>query len=304
MTPRLKRCAEASDRASAANGPESDASRGESLPLPAKKRRWNFTPPPARRLPQRPPSVSRLVIATASPKKPSDEVRAKIGGWKMLAGIDVETHGWERVESIGGLGQYGFYCICPPAKLQARIVQLGWVVGEINGNPVRKERIVKPIDFQIEDKAARFHGISHEHAMADGLPLPQVLEEFLDDMLAASLGGGRMICHHLEFDAGIIANEIDRAGLGSRKHEWETFACQGFCTMDACIGKWLRECAGWETRAEPHLNIMKLPAMVEALRPYRSSWPPWVQHTAGDDAQTHFAIYEALVELLRRADEI
>ena len=290
------------DSVERAAAPESAASPEESpQPVPVKAKKFKFTAPPARPKPSPPPSARSLVLATASPKQPSEELRARIGDWQLLAGIDVETHGWTGVESVGGLGQFGFYCVCPPAKLLARIVQLGWVVGDVRGDPVRKERIVKPCDFRVDEKAARFHGVSHERATSEGLPLAQVLEEFLDDMRAARAAGGRVISHHLEFDAGIIAREIDNAGLGSRRREWESFVRQGFCTMDPSVGRWLRECSGMQTAAEANRNIMKLSALVEALRPY-GSWPRWVQHTAGDDAHIHFAIYGALLELLRRAD--
>jgi hypothetical protein len=247
------------------------------------------------------PSISSLVQATACPKKPSAALRGKIGDWKVVAGIDVETHGWVDVESVGGVGQYGFYCVCPPAKLLARIVTLGWVVGEVFGEPVRKERMVKPVGFRVEEKATRFHGITHDRAESEGLPLAEVLAEFLDDMLAARQAGGRVVAHHLEFDAGIISKEIDNAGMGARKQEWDTFVRTGFCTMDPALSIWLRECAGTAVSPDANKNIMKLPAVVAALRPYRS-WPQWVQHVAGDDAHIHFAIYGALVELMHRAD--
>lgn len=265
------------------------------------KKKLKFTPPPPRPKPSRPPSIGSLVLAVASPKQPSDDVRAKIGHCNVLAGIDVETHGWTDEESVGGRGQFGFYCICPPAKLQARVVQLGWVVGNISGEPVRKERIVRPVGFRVEEKAARFHGISHERAESEGSPLAQVLAEFLDDMLAARRAGGRLVSHHLEFDAGILSEEIDRAGLTCRKQEWEAFVREGFCTMDPAVGTWLRECSGMQIAPELHKNIMRLPAMVDALRPYQR-WPPWKHHAAGDDARVHFAIYGALVELLNQAD--
>lgn len=267
---------------------------------PARAKKYKFTPPTRPKAAPR-PSIGSLVLATASPKKPSVALRGKIGDWKVVAGIDVETHGWLDVETVGGLGQFGFFCVCPPAKLLARIVTLGWVVGEVSGEPVRKERIVKPVGFRVEEKATKIHGITHDRAESEGFPLAEVLTEFLDDMLAAWHAGARVVAHHLEFDAGIISKEIENAGLGARKPEWEAFVRTGFCTMDPALSMWVRECAGTAISPDAHKNIMKLPAMVAALRPY-GSWPQWVQHVAGDDAHIHFAVYGALVELMRRAD--
>ena len=212
-----------------------------------RRRKTNFTPP-TRRAPLPPPSIGSLVLATASPKKPTDEVRAKIGSYKIVAGIDVETHGWtDGVESVGGRGQFGHYCICPPAKLEARIVTLGWAVGELSSDPVRKERIIKPDGFRVEEKATRCHGISHDRADSEGVPLKEVLTEFLDDMLAVMEAGGRLVAHHLEFDAGIVARELNNAGLGHRLHEWISFVREGFCTMDPGVATWVRECCGTQT---------------------------------------------------------
>ena len=267
----------------------------------SRRKRTKFTPPPPKRAPLPTPSIGSLVLATASPKKPADEVRAKIGRCRLVAGIDVETNPWTCSETAAGLGQFGFYCFCPPAKLEARIVTIGWAFGELHSDPVRKERIVKPDGFRVEEAGARFHGVSHETAESDGLPLAKVLTELLDDMVAVRRAGGRVVAHHLELDAGIIARELERAGLGHRKDEWATFVREGLCLMDPAVGTWVRVCAGAQTAVERHRNTLKLCALVDALRPYRF-WPPWVKNSAGDEARIHFAVFGALTELLRQGD--
>lgn len=274
---------------------------------PKKKNKFNVTlaqRPLARpRAPASTPRVRDLSLATASPVKPPEAVRAKIGepDWQLMAGFDVETHGWEDVESIGGTGQCGFFCICPPAKLQARAVQLGWIISSKSSVLIHKERMIKPVGFQIEQKAIDFHGISHTEAASHGFPLEEVLKEFLADLFEARSRGARIISHHLEFDAGILANELDHAGMSEQRSDWLDFVREGFCTMDPDVGRWVRECCAMETAFESNRNIMTLPALASALRPY-GQWPDWTPHRAGSDARMHLAVYDALVELWKQAE--
>ena len=83
-----------------------------------------------------------------------------------------------------------------------RLVQIGWAVGEVSGGqPEPKSRIVRPDGFTIEHHASSKHRISHELALAEGMPLRDVLQEMLRDVLGAAGRGGRICAHRLEFDA-------------------------------------------------------------------------------------------------------
>ena len=264
-------------------------------------KRFKFTRPPARPKLEA-PSTNALVMALPSPKKPPAELRKKIGEWTTVAGIAVQTAGWDDIECIGGLGQHGFYSVCSPAKMRARIIAIGWAVGSVLDDPVRKERLVQPSGFQVQGNATYLHGISHEKALREGLPLRDVLTELLDDMREARRRGGRLLCHHMEFTAGLIANEMDNAGLESRKAEFADLVREGLCSMDPDFGLWLRQVAGMQIFRDNIRNIMKFTAVVDALRPYRATWPAWRQHVASEDARMLVCVLQGLLELLTRAE--
>ncbi len=76
-----------------------------------------------------------------------------------------------------------------------------------------KERLVQPTNFEISKKATDFHHITQQEAVTEGLPLEDVLREFMLDMVDLYHRGGRVVIHHLEFDASIIARELERANL-------------------------------------------------------------------------------------------
>jgi len=136
---------------------------------------------------------------------PPPDVKAKLGTTGLWIGVDIETHGWEESKGIkGSIGQHGFYNLCAPCDLDARVVQIGWAFPDSNGELVVKERLVFPVGFSVSLKATRVHRITHQHAVAHGLPLKSVLLEFMDDVEAIYAQGGRLVCHHMEFVGGLV----------------------------------------------------------------------------------------------------
>ena len=111
----------------------------------------------------------------------------------LVLGLDVGTNAWVEGSPIkGSIGEHGFYNLCRPCDLEARIVQLGWAIRDESGIAI-KEKIVKPDGWLISAKAARYHGISQEIAEEQGVVLEQVLSEFLHDVHDVCQGGGRLV---------------------------------------------------------------------------------------------------------------
>ena len=82
-------------------------------------------------------------------------------------------------------------------------MQLGWAVGmAINEADSVKSRLVQPEGFEISERATEFHHIRDDVARRQGQPLQVVLQEFLADVLPIEKRGGKLVSHHLEFDAG------------------------------------------------------------------------------------------------------
>ncbi len=235
--------------------------------------------------------------------KPPEAVASHIDcGGQWLIGIDIETHHWEisRGNKLS-IGQFGFYNLCTPRDLESRICQLGWAYGPPGRRATVKERLVRPVDFRISEDATNYHGISHEQAQ-DGEPIADVLAEFLGDLrYVVEERGGRMVCHNMEFDCGIIKNEMDRcASLGDAGAKFHSIAGAGFCTMDPRVGRWLKQCWGEDCGGAGTMNVLALKAIAEKLltEDERGSLLE-KHHTAGADAHLHRKVAYAFAGLSR-----
>ena len=83
----------------------------------------------------------------------------------------------------------------------ARVVQLGWNVGEasMDVRGVMKTFLVRPRDFEVSEKATKkCHGITHERAVRESVDLALVLQDFMKDVREACSRGGRICAHQLE----------------------------------------------------------------------------------------------------------
>lgn len=121
-----------------------------------------------------------------------------------------------------------------------RLVQLGWIVADKEGNTIRKgNKIVFPDGFTIPIEASRVHGISTEKARSIGEPLSQVLQEFDKDLSQAKV----VVGHNISFDIHIVGAEYYRLTSNdpvSRKRSICTMgAGTDFCKIPGRYGyKW------------------------------------------------------------------
>ena len=90
-----------------------------------------------------------------------------------------------------------------------RVVQIAWQLHEPSGKLVSQgNRIVRPDGFSIPYNAEKVHGISTDRALREGLPLSDVMAEFLADVAKATIISG----HNIEFDLNITGCELLRLG--------------------------------------------------------------------------------------------
>ena len=101
--------------------------------------------------------------------------------------------------------------------------------------------LIKPNGFEITPAATGDHGISNIEAVAAGVPLRAALQAMMDDVLSCCQRGGRLADHYMGFDAGIIMEELNRAGLGHLQQRWEMAVRSGICTMDPDLACWVRK---------------------------------------------------------------
>ena len=195
----------------------------------------------------------------------------QIGDPKLAIGVDIETHGWPESSFMKGhLGQFGFYTMKDEASLQfSRIVQIGWVIGEcqLDSHTVSKCYLVRPCGFQIEQKATHFHGISTELAISEGGDLKDVLNEFMNDVVTAFESGGTLTAHQIEFDGGVIYEELGRCGFTDLQIKWKTIVKKGFCTMNPYIGRWLLMCHGKEVGPDTVQHTIRLNELAKMVLP-------------------------------------
>ena len=178
---------------------------------------------------------------------------------------------------------------------ELRIVQIGWTIGAFDSVQTTKERLVLPDGFEISDDAMDKHGISHGLAASRGIPLVDCLRELLDDVSLLRQRGGRVCAHNLEFDAGIVLEEIERCGLVGFAGIWTETVRRGFFTMDPNVGHWVRKQAGL---VDHERKPMRLRDMVRLLLPDAHVLLE-KHHSAGNDSHMHWLLCREIARRCR-----
>lgn len=103
------------------------------------------------------------------------------------------------------------------------MVQIAWLVFDKEGNQMEQhDFIIKPEGFKIPHDAVRVHGISHEQAVAEGVPLVPVLHQFAEAINKAT----SLVAHNINFDANVVGAEFIRHDIPNR-----LFQTPHICTM-------------------------------------------------------------------------
>lgn len=225
----------------------------------------------------------------------------RLGTPDIVLGFDIEVHDWiEGITRKGSIGPFGWYRLRDEISFEySRIIQLGWTIGHRREETCVqiKNRFVKPSGFQILAKAVAVHSITQEKIESEGIDLAIVLCEFLNDVRDACWRNGRVVAHHLEFDAGCIDREFQRCGLNDLREEWQRVAKNGYCTMNPELGRWIRTTSGREVGAGTAKHCEGLQATVRAVLPAEIHFLG-DHHNARCDASLTKAIY---TELLKRS---
>ena len=276
--------------------------------MPRKDPPCGFVLPPKKVLkPRNIPKASELaLLPQTTTVEPSEQVRIKIGAAALVAGIDIETHDFENKKSGLRRGQFGFLNLCDTSVFTQKIVQIGWAIGSTRAMQpeICEEYLVRPEGFTISAKATAKHGITNERALEAGLPLREVLSRFTQAMKRMEEKGGRVVCHHLEFDAGIILKELENADMPEEQSWWSSLARKGFCTMDPDIGEWVQRCSGRDRdRADDGRQVMSLQMAASLLLPKDAAVKSLLAklHSAGADAQLHRLIFLAMMNLMNES---
>ncbi len=90
-----------------------------------------------------------------------------------------------------------------------RLVQLAWQLHDKDGKLIsRGNQIVQPEGFTIPYNSTKIHGITTERAQDEGVPLSDVVNEFMADAAKAKYVMG----HNIGFDVNVVGAELLRLG--------------------------------------------------------------------------------------------
>ena len=90
-----------------------------------------------------------------------------------------------------------------------RLVQLAWQLHDETGKLLsRGNMVVKPDGFTIPFNSTKIHGITTERALAEGMPLDEVIGEFMEAASKARYVMG----HNVGFDVNVVGAELLRLG--------------------------------------------------------------------------------------------
>ena len=122
-----------------------------------------------------------------------------------------------------------------------RLVQIAWIIYNKGGDILEKKMyIIKPEGYTIPKVASDVHGISTEKAIAEGVDLTMVLNDFREAMLKSDF----LVAHNISFDEKIAGAEFIRkkiAKLGKALPRRDTMMeSVDFCKIPGKYGnfKW------------------------------------------------------------------
>ena len=208
------------------------------MAIPGDKRglECKFVMPPRKKPAQRALPKVRDLNTSLAPTVPAPEyVVSKLLPCEKMVAIDVETH--ELVPKEGSLvpwsrDQFGLQSKTTASILSTlRAIQLGWAVGSSVEDMVVKSVMVRPDGFRVSPEATRKHGIRHEKLESDGVPLGEALRMMATDVLKHWSNGARVVSRNLPVDAGLIYEELCRAGLFQLQTDWVDAIRGGICTI-------------------------------------------------------------------------
>jgi DNA polymerase-3 subunit alpha len=113
-----------------------------------------------------------------------------------------------------------------------RVVSISWAIFQAKDQTLKHVyHIIQPCGFIIPDDATKIHGITTEHALANGRPLSQVLQELTADV--KSHKPSLIIAHNIAFDLPILLCEMSRVKLDTPIKYIPTY-CTMFSSTNYC----------------------------------------------------------------------
>jgi DNA polymerase III epsilon subunit-like protein len=127
-----------------------------------------------------------------------------------------------------------------------RIVSICWIVLDADLVEVDKQYyVIKPSGFVVPPEATAIHGITHEEAETEGVPIAEMLVPLFERLCECTT----LVAHNINFDFGTLLSESYRAK--ERPLVNALFGKERLCTMQ--MGK-------------KHLALKKMPKLGELYK--------------------------------------
>lgn len=108
------------------------------------------------------------------------------------------------------------------------LVSISWLIyNETGSMTAAKTFIIQPTGWTIPAESTAIHGITHDEALAIGMPLKTALDEFKKDLKTAK----RLVAHNMAFDRSVVLNAL-KWRLGYSDAEFGFFPGEHICTME------------------------------------------------------------------------
>ena len=232
------------------------------------------------------------------PVQPTSAILNQFKDVQLIFAFDLETHDIIRENaSAWRNGPHGFQTRVSNSTLESlRIIQIGWGVGEIHSDgPTTYSRYIKPNSFGITTEGAAKHGVTQNFVEDHGLPLESILKEFIASAQEWVARGARLVAHHIEFDAGVVAVELQRCGLHQQMAFWDKAVRGGICTMDPVLCNWIRNLSGdVDAQGRSRSGPLGLKDCVRFMVP-QSAELQRHHHAAEKDAEMAWLLCKAIV---------
>lgn len=132
-----------------------------------------------------------------------------------------------------------------------RLVQLSWIVSDVNGNEIRKSsRIIKPEGYKIPENSSAIHGITTELANNEGMSLETVLKVFVSEYDRADI----IVGHNIDFDINVIDAELFRKSMPLLSYK-PTYCTKEIGTPVCKIPKGFDDGYKWPTLQELYRHL-------------------------------------------------
>jgi len=133
-----------------------------------------------------------------------------------------------------------------------RCVQLAWQIHDIEGKLIEvKNYIIKPDGYDIPFNAEKIHGISTELALKQGIPVSEVLLEFVKDVEKSQF----VIGHNVGFDNNIIGCELLRKEMPNLLAKFPSIDTKDDATNYCAIAGGRGGGFKWPSLTELHIKL-------------------------------------------------